>query len=284
MRTGAQERNKNDLQLSTCPDHQQTINTTSPFLSSHSNSSLSFRASCLPIDRPFLHPELQAQNFYLFLVKYNGTCLQPKYELDSALLVALIYNIWDRFYWFLGNTVAKNELLFFGQQFRIIKRPVTDPRYIPLYTRANDLLLSETGTHFERRLFIAGMATPWNRENGIGSAESNESYQVWLVDLEALIATCSTRQEITRKIYHHSIAKVPCKSGETEKHDNPTLGESRYGLTIILILSQYGVVESIFKLERIRHRLRNAIRFGLDIRPCPPTGPPNQPTSNTPTR
>nr|GMD22277.1 hypothetical protein Iba_chr08aCG9270 [Ipomoea batatas]GMD23819.1 hypothetical protein Iba_chr08bCG8940 [Ipomoea batatas]GMD27104.1 hypothetical protein Iba_chr08dCG10580 [Ipomoea batatas] len=81
----------------------------------------------------------------------------------------------DRFYWFLGNTVAKNELLFFGQQFRIIKRPVTDPRYIPLYTRANDLLLSETGTHFERRLFIAGMATPWNRENGIGSAESNES-------------------------------------------------------------------------------------------------------------
>lgn len=38
--------------------------------------------------------------------------------------------------------------------------PVTDPRYIPLYTRDNDLLLSDTGTHFERILFIAGIATP----------------------------------------------------------------------------------------------------------------------------
>ena len=39
-------------------------------------------------------------------------------------------------------------------------RPVTDPRYIPLYTKARDLLLSETGIHLERMLFIAGMATP----------------------------------------------------------------------------------------------------------------------------
>jgi hypothetical protein len=37
---------------------------------------------------------------------------------------------------------------------------VTDPRYIPLYTKARDLLLSETGIHLERMLFIAGMATP----------------------------------------------------------------------------------------------------------------------------
>jgi hypothetical protein len=39
-------------------------------------------------------------------------------------------------------------------------RPVTEPRYIPLYTNARDLLLSETGIHLERMLFIAGMATP----------------------------------------------------------------------------------------------------------------------------
>lgn len=39
-------------------------------------------------------------------------------------------------------------------------RPVTEPRYIPLYTSARDLLLSETGIHLERMLFMAGMATP----------------------------------------------------------------------------------------------------------------------------
>jgi hypothetical protein len=39
-------------------------------------------------------------------------------------------------------------------------RPVTEPRYMPLYTNERDLLLSETGIHLERMLFIAGMATP----------------------------------------------------------------------------------------------------------------------------
>jgi hypothetical protein len=42
-------------------------------------------------------------------------------------------------------------------------KPVTDPRYIPLYTSANDLLLSATGIHFDKILFIAGIATPWRR-------------------------------------------------------------------------------------------------------------------------
>lgn len=38
--------------------------------------------------------------------------------------------------------------------------PVTEPRYMPLYTSASDLLLSETGIHLESILFIAGIATP----------------------------------------------------------------------------------------------------------------------------
>lgn len=42
-------------------------------------------------------------------------------------------------------------------------KPVTDPRYMPLYTNARDLLLSETGIHFDNKLFIAGIATPCNR-------------------------------------------------------------------------------------------------------------------------
>lgn len=38
--------------------------------------------------------------------------------------------------------------------------PVTEPRYMPLYTSASDLLLSDTGIHFDIILFIAGIATP----------------------------------------------------------------------------------------------------------------------------
>ena len=41
--------------------------------------------------------------------------------------------------------------------------PVTEPKYIPLYTKAKDLLLSRTGTHRDSKLFIAGIATPWPR-------------------------------------------------------------------------------------------------------------------------
>ena len=38
--------------------------------------------------------------------------------------------------------------------------PVTEPRYMPLYTKESALLLSDTGIHFEIILFIAGIATP----------------------------------------------------------------------------------------------------------------------------
>jgi len=38
--------------------------------------------------------------------------------------------------------------------------PVTEPKYMPLYTKANDRLLSPTGTQRESKLFMAGIATP----------------------------------------------------------------------------------------------------------------------------
>jgi hypothetical protein len=38
--------------------------------------------------------------------------------------------------------------------------PVTDPKYIPLYTKANERLRSSTGTQRDSKLFIAGIATP----------------------------------------------------------------------------------------------------------------------------
>jgi hypothetical protein len=38
--------------------------------------------------------------------------------------------------------------------------PVTDPKYIPLYTKANERLRSLTGTQRDSKLFIAGIATP----------------------------------------------------------------------------------------------------------------------------
>ena len=41
--------------------------------------------------------------------------------------------------------------------------PVTEPKYIPLYTKASDLLRSRTGTQRDSKLFIAGIATPYNQ-------------------------------------------------------------------------------------------------------------------------
>lgn len=80
-------------------------------------------------------------------------------------------------------------------------RPVTDPRYIPLYTKARDLLLSETGTHLERMLFIAGMATPCKtidiRKRMIKAKRELSHYNValqletWLLD-KATTLTVST--------------------------------------------------------------------------------------------
>lgn len=42
--------------------------------------------------------------------------------------------------------------------------PVTEPRYMPLYTSESALLLSDTGIHLESILFIAGIATPCNKK------------------------------------------------------------------------------------------------------------------------
>lgn len=41
--------------------------------------------------------------------------------------------------------------------------PVTEPKYIPLYTKASDLLRSRTGTQRDSKLFIAGIATPYSQ-------------------------------------------------------------------------------------------------------------------------
>lgn len=44
--------------------------------------------------------------------------------------------------------------------------PVTEPRYMPLYTSESALLLSDTGIHLESILFIAGIATPCHKKKG----------------------------------------------------------------------------------------------------------------------
>jgi len=72
-------------------------------------------------------------------------------------------------------------------------RPVTDPRYIPLYTKARDLLLSETGIHLERMLFIAGIATPcktirYKKNNYIKA----KSYCMLLLQLETWVVNKAT--------------------------------------------------------------------------------------------
>lgn len=58
---------------------------------------------------------------------------------------------------------------------------MTDPRYIPLYTRANDLLLSATGTHLDRIVFMAGIATPWKRNKLNEFTSNDKNYAIYFL-------------------------------------------------------------------------------------------------------
>lgn len=53
--------------------------------------------------------------------------------------------------------------------------PVTEPRYMPLYTSESALLLSDTGIHLESILFIAGIATPCNKKRETKDLLSTEN-------------------------------------------------------------------------------------------------------------